>query len=207
MAERLSELCQAAAQVPAWCEYAAACGPAARHGTYTATPLTLADMGERLAELCAKAAATDAVAAFADSLAYAQPGLGRPQRKAATAAEEEAPISLADMAERFAELAAKAAVVPEWCQYAAARGPAQRFAGALAPQPYSRADLAERLAELAAATAAPRRACPTPTWCEYAQAGSPQAGPRRVAGACREEVQTTAEFAERLAELATACSH
>ena len=202
MAERLSELCQAATQVPSWCQYATPCGPAARHGTHTAAPLTLGDMAERLGELCAKAAAADALAAFEDGLAYVQSGMGRVQRKAAAAEE---PLSLCDMAERLSELAAKAAVVPEWCQYATPCGPAQRFPGAWAPQPYDRADLAERLAELAAA-AAPRRACPTPSWCEYAQPGSAQADPCRVAGACREEVQPASDFAERLAELAAARS-
>ena len=192
MAERLAELCAKAASVPTWCQYAEG-GRPARHGAYTAAPLSLADMAERLGELCVKAAAADAAAAFADSLGYAQPGLGRTQRKAGAAAAE--PLTLAEMGERLAELAAKAAVVPEGWQYAAPCGPAQWFGGAWAPQPYSRADLAERLAELAA----PRCACPTPAWCENAQAAG---AARRLGGACRDEAQPASEFAERLAELA-----
>ena len=82
MAERLAELCQAAAAVPAWCQYATPCGPAQRFGgTWPPQPYSRADLSERLAELQAKEGARLSLAALEDSLAYAQPGLGRAQRK------------------------------------------------------------------------------------------------------------------------------
>ena len=103
-------------------------------------------MHERLGEHKARVAARRAAAAYADSLAYAEPG--RPQRKAG-AAYAPSPLDAEDRAERLAELVQKAAVVPAWCQYAAPSGPAARHGAPHAPQPLSRADLAERLAELA----------------------------------------------------------
>ena len=81
-AERLAELAAKAAVVPEGWLYAVPCGPAARHqGAWAPQPYELPDMAERLAELKQRLARRQAVAAFADSLAYAQPGLGRAQRK------------------------------------------------------------------------------------------------------------------------------
>lgn len=90
MAERLAELEAKAAVVPEWCQYAAPCGPAARHqGAWKAQPCELPDMHERLVELKERVARRQAVAAFGDSLAYAQPSLGRPQRKVRAGVESE----------------------------------------------------------------------------------------------------------------------
>ncbi len=82
MAERFAELAAKAAVVPEWCQYATACGPAARHqGAWAPQSYELSDMHERLAELKQRVARRQALAAYGDSLDYAQPGLGRPQRK------------------------------------------------------------------------------------------------------------------------------
>ena len=246
MAERLAELAAKAAVVPEWCQYAAPCGPAARHqGAWKAQPCELPDMHERLAELKERVARRQAVAAFGDSLAYAQPSLGRPQRKVRgggsearlkvctaaaghgwlnasilwaaarhaegscalnatgthqcaqrppvahgipsvsrtllpstalqAAAPTPAPIELSDMAERLSELCTKAAVVPQYCEYAQpAPAPAQRFAGAWAPQPYDRADLAERMGELAAKESARLALAALEDSLAYAQPGRPE---------------------------------
>lgn len=82
MAERFAELAAKAAIVPQHCEYATPCGPAARHqGAFVPQPCELSDMHERMAELKQRVARRQAVAAYGDSLAYAQPCLGRAQRK------------------------------------------------------------------------------------------------------------------------------
>ena len=82
MAECFAELAAKAAPVPEWCQYATTCGPAARHrGAWAPQSYELSDMHERLAELKQRVARRQALAAYGDSLDYAQPGLGRPQRK------------------------------------------------------------------------------------------------------------------------------
>ena len=79
------------------------------------------------------------------------------------------------MAERLAELCTKAAVVPQYCEYAQpAPAPSQRFAGAWAPQPYDRADLAERMAELAAKESARLALAALEDSLAYAQPGRPE---------------------------------
>ncbi len=83
MAERLSELCAKAAAVPQHFEYAEPSpAPAQRFaGAWAPQPYSRIELAERLAELAAKEGTRLAVASLADSLDYAQPGLGRAQRK------------------------------------------------------------------------------------------------------------------------------
>ena len=70
-----------------------------------------------------------------------------------------APLELADMHERLAELAAKAAAVPSWAAYAepaaaAAATTPRKAAGACRAEALELCGMSERLAELAAATSA-----------------------------------------------------
>lgn len=103
----------------------------------------LEDKRERLAELVHKLEVAQAAAAYADTLACAEP-CGRAEHAHTYTA---APLGLADFQERLSELCTAAAVVPEWAAYAEP-GRALRCGAAPTEAPLSLADFADRLAEL-----------------------------------------------------------
>ena len=144
--------------------------------------------------------AAQAALALADT--YAAPS-GACRRCAAPVAE--GPPSLADMSERLAELAAKAAELPAWAAYAEPSGAAWRRAAPAADQLPSLADLSERLAELCAAKGAGQggsacaAAAAVPDCWAYAEpCGS---APLGRAAPVVSQLPSLADMAARLAEL------